>query len=75
MKKPLQKRICVVCGKEFLPKTKNGLLCSDECKRKRAKAIMRKRMDDKTRSDFSRGRVWQLDMEKWQWELKKTENS
>ena len=33
------KKICIICGEEFIAKANNGSLCSDECKKIRAKQV------------------------------------
>ena len=35
--KPLQKKICPVCKKSFMPKAGNQVVCSEDCRKERAK--------------------------------------
>ena len=34
-KTPLERKKCVICGKEFMPKTSRSVCCSDECRKSR----------------------------------------
>lgn len=68
--------ICIYCGEQFLTySVKMRKHCfKDECEKKhknmllqRAKDKARKLKEQKTREEFSKGRIWILDMESWEW--------
>jgi predicted nucleic acid-binding Zn ribbon protein len=43
MKKKLEDRECVYCGKTFTPKAKNSVACSDECKKEYTKILVKRK--------------------------------
>jgi hypothetical protein len=66
--KPKEPKRCVVCGCEFIPKTKHSKLCGKkECDRTFSRQKAQQVIAEKNRLMFSKGMVWLLDMEKWRW--------
>jgi len=63
---------CVVCGNEFIKRTPTHKYCSIECREIANRKISRvsyERNYHRKIDDFSKGRVWVLDMNSWEWNL------
>jgi len=59
---------CLICGAEFIPKTKHSKLCGKkECDHTFSRQKAQQVIAEKNRLMFSKGRVWLLDIEKWRW--------
>lgn len=70
-KKPkLKPKPCPICGELFQPKTRQGRICGKkECK----KELKRRDNAKRAKIDYSKGKVFTLDMSKpeseWTWQL------
>jgi hypothetical protein len=63
-----QPKRCLICGLEFIPRTLKSQTCGKlECRRAYQKEKSQKLADEKTRLEFSKGRIWLLDIEHWRW--------
>lgn len=61
-------RKCEICGVEFFSRSHNAVSCAKkECKREHHSRKARKKSEEKTRKEFSKGKVFVLDEEKWEW--------
>jgi len=80
-------KVCVECGKKFLPTAKQQIYCSKKCvyphhkknpslrtcKKCGTKTVSLSKKGLCTTCEFSVGEVWSLDMTNWIWTKKQTE--
>ena len=63
----MKERICVICGRRFMTKWYQKV-CSQKCRKILTKRYHEKyTLEKKHHADYSRGTVWTLDMDTWEW--------
>ena len=50
---PREKRTCCICGKEFMPKNVQNIVCSSECKRRRENQRSRKYREKQPKKQYA----------------------
>lgn len=62
------KKQCKICGKEFISKTNNGVICSEECRKQWRKGYMLKYRADNKEKIRKQKKEYRKNMTPWQWE-------
>lgn len=67
-RKSRPKKKCEICGRDFVPRIRKQVTCSrKKCQKERYKRASIRKAEAKCKLDFSKGTVYVLDEETWQW--------
>lgn len=75
MTKKFEPKPCMICKEIFTPISWKNVICGKKsCQSMQRKLHGERVREAKSREEFSKGRVWILNMETWEWKLKVHKN-